>query len=191
MLFSSPNALAGGLVSLLLFPWLNPVASGPSPSVFPWLMATACSVALWSVRANLSARHIAVTWLWAAVISSAIGLLQYFGYTQGLQGWVHHTGLGDAFANLRQRNQFATLTSMGLVALLWCESQSVDSIRPFLNRQRIFRVAAMLILPAPLVMAMLVPAVKAAATGAAPVEPMSSWPLERAEAVSSPSVPPV
>ena len=146
MLFSSPNALAGGLVSLLLFPWLNPVASGPSPSVFPWLMATACSVALWSVRANLSVRHIAVTWLWAAVISSAIGLLQYFGYTQGLQGWVHHTGLGDAFANLRQRNQFATLTSMGLVALLWCESQSVDSIRPFLNRQRVFRVAAMLIL---------------------------------------------
>jgi hypothetical protein len=31
--------------------------------------------------------------------------------------------LGEAFANLRQRNQFATLTNIGLAALLWCAVQ--------------------------------------------------------------------
>jgi O-antigen ligase len=60
----------------------------------------------------------------AAVISAALGLLQYLGWARELSPWVNQPLTGDAFANLRQRNQFASLTSLGLVALLaWVAAQ--------------------------------------------------------------------
>lgn len=65
----------------------------------------------------------ASAWLVAALLSSAIGLLQYFGATAVFGQWVNSTGLGEAYANLRQRNQFATLTNIGLAALLWWVAQ--------------------------------------------------------------------
>ncbi len=61
----------------------------------------------------------ASAWLAAALLSSLIGLLQYFGATALFGPWVNSTSVGEAFANLRQRNQFATLTNIGLAALLW------------------------------------------------------------------------
>jgi O-antigen ligase len=61
----------------------------------------------------------------AAVISAVLGLLQYLGWAQGLSPWVNQPLKGDAFANLRQRNQFASLTSLGVVALLgWVAAQT-------------------------------------------------------------------
>ena len=54
----------------------------------------------------------------AAVISAVLGVLQYLGLARELSPWVNQPLKGDAFANLRQRNQFASLTSLGLVALL-------------------------------------------------------------------------
>lgn len=56
-------------------------------------------------------------WLLAGGISSGVALLQYTGLTGALLPWVNGTALGEAFGNLRQRNQFATLTSIALVAL--------------------------------------------------------------------------
>ena len=53
------------------------------------------------------------------MVSSAIGLLQYFGVAGTFSPWVNQTNFGEAFANLRQRNQFATLTNMALAALVW------------------------------------------------------------------------
>mgnify|MGYP003738355357 CR=1 FL=1 len=55
----------------------------------------------------------------AALLSSILALLQYFGFSAAFQPWVNNTVLGEAYANLRQRNQFATLTNIGLAALLW------------------------------------------------------------------------
>ena len=52
-----------------------------------------------------------------------MGLLQYFGLTHLVSPWVNPTNSGEAFANLRQRNQFATLTNIALVALVWLASQ--------------------------------------------------------------------
>ncbi|MFI5443786.1 PglL family O-oligosaccharyltransferase [Polaromonas sp. UC242_47] len=52
-----------------------------------------------------------------------IGLLQYFGAAQALAPWINQTSVGEAFANLRQRNQFATLTNVALAALLWWVEQ--------------------------------------------------------------------
>jgi O-antigen ligase len=58
-------------------------------------------------------------WVVAALLSSVIALAQYFGVSEQLAPWVNATAAGEAFANLRQRNQFATLTSIGLATLLW------------------------------------------------------------------------
>ena len=58
-------------------------------------------------------------WLAAALVSSLFALMQYFGLAGHFTPWVNATEPGEAFANLRQRNQFATLTSIGLAALLW------------------------------------------------------------------------
>ena len=118
-------ALPTLLIALLALtiPWLNPFANGPSASVVPWLTSLAC-ISLFLVWAQFrridSASVAAGTWLAAAAVSSVIGLFQYYGASVAFSPWVNSAKLGEAFANLRQRNQFATLTNMGLAALLWC-----------------------------------------------------------------------
>ena len=107
------------LRTLLVFPWLNPVANGPSSAAVPWLMAVACVVGVWQFCMQLTGPIVVGAWLLAALLSAFMGALQYFGQTDIFGTWVHATELGEAFANLRQRNQFATLTSIGLLALLW------------------------------------------------------------------------
>jgi O-antigen ligase len=118
------NALAKVFV---LLPWLNPFTFGPSPAVVPLLFSSVCAVVLLAgslvipshvLRDHLS-RATATAWLLAALFSSLMGLLQYFGETAVFGVWVNSAGMGEAFANLRQRNQFATLTNIGLAALLW------------------------------------------------------------------------
>ena len=56
--------------------------------------------------------------LGAAAFSALLGVLQYLDWAQQLSPWVNQPIRGDAFANLRQRNQFASLTSLGLVTVL-------------------------------------------------------------------------
>lgn len=117
---------------LIALPWLNPLALGPSPGVVPWLVTFAVTVVLFfcaSLRtasdglpsgasfAQRWARPAAWAWLVAGLVSSLIGLLQYFGAEAALGGWVSQTMPGEAFANLRQRNQFASLTNIALAAL--------------------------------------------------------------------------
>ena len=123
-----------GFVILLVGSWLNPLTGGPSPAVYPWLISAVCGVLLWVRRRQLTVHFIATTWLAAAAVSSLMGLLQYFGFSAELHGLVHTTGVGDAFANLRQRNQYATLTSIGLTALLWFSSQPAPSTTTTIRR---------------------------------------------------------
>ena len=68
--------------------------------------------------ALVSSRMLAAGLLVAALISAGIGLLQYFVGDPGLPG-VQPSTLGQAVGNLRQRNQQATLLSLGVWALLW------------------------------------------------------------------------
>ncbi len=124
---SRPPFWADALVGLLLvLPWVHPWAPGPLSNTVPLLVSYA-SLALLLAFARLpSATELARTWAWAALISSAMGLLQYFGQASLLQGWVHvPSNLGEAMGNLRQRNQLATLTSIGAVAVLWWHSQGL------------------------------------------------------------------
>ncbi len=131
-LVSGMNTVVRSLVwALLALPWVYPLASGPSPSVEPWLVtlgATGLLLALLRAEARLLdtlPSIVASAWIWAALISSTMALLQYFGLAQQLSPWVPGSAVGNAYAALRQRNQFATLTLIGQVALLAVVSQGV------------------------------------------------------------------
>ncbi len=56
-----------------------------------------------------------------------MGLLQYFGIAADFEPWINQTRYGEAFANLRQRNLFATLTSIAIAALVWLVLESQGS----------------------------------------------------------------
>ena len=94
------RALTAGLVASLLCVWLMAAvgrrAAGDEALLRWWVVGL----------------------LTAALISAVLGVLQYLGLARELSPWVNQPLKGDAFANLRQRNQFASLTSLGLVALL-------------------------------------------------------------------------
>jgi hypothetical protein len=122
----------------MALPWLNPLALGPSPGVVPWLVTFAATVALISYVSLRTASHevaldasfgqrwarpVAWAWLIAGLASSLMGLIQYFGFSAMMAGWVSPTMPGEAFANLRQRNQFASLTNIALAALVWFASR--------------------------------------------------------------------
>jgi len=124
---------------LITLPWLNPFSPGPSTAVVPLLFAWVCAAGLlllWA-SAHLKSqrpdwvRAMALAWLVAAGVSAAIGLLQYFGASAWLGQWVNHTGVGEAYGNLRQRNQFGTLMNIGLAALLWWVAQAASPRRRF------------------------------------------------------------
>lgn len=109
---------------LLVFPWIYPFASGPSPSVEPWLITLGVTGVLMILRYAFSATWghlpatIASAWVWAALLSATMALLQYFGMQLLPSPWVPTAAPGEAYGALRQRNQFATLTLIGLAALL-------------------------------------------------------------------------
>ncbi len=96
----------------------------------PWLVALASVAGLLGVQALWQparqpahapgwADAAAHGWLLAGVVSCAIGIFQYFGLGAALSPWINSTPLGEAFGNLRQRNQFASLANMAFAALLW------------------------------------------------------------------------
>lgn len=156
---------------LLVLPWLNPRAGGPSASVEPWLIAAVCAAAaaltapdrrvrasmawgfaalgIWAaLRTGLTldtaalaaaltviviaarssgawagAREqgaiVAYGWLAAAIASTLIAFFQYFGWADLLGSIASPSSQFEAYANLRQRNQFASLSAIGLAALTW------------------------------------------------------------------------
>ena len=67
---------------------------------------------------NFSYWVIQGSWLFSATLSSLFALVQYFGISDAF-AFVSPAKAGEAFANLRQRNQFATLTNIGVAVLLW------------------------------------------------------------------------
>ena len=115
------------VVMLLALPWVQPWAPGPESNTVPLLISWASLALLLALGRWPTAQELARAWAWAALASSAMGLLQYFGEAARLGGWVHVPAyLGDAVGNLRQRNQLATLTSLGAVAVLWWRSQGLS-----------------------------------------------------------------
>ena len=115
----------------ITLPWLNPFSPGPTAQVTPLLFSWACAAGVLLALAfdpqrgqNLRmVRALALAWAVAAGVSAVIGLMQYFGTTAAFGVWIDHTAAGQAFGNLRQRNQFATLLNIGLAATLWLAAE--------------------------------------------------------------------
>ena len=114
-------------VLLIAFPWVVPVVYGPDPSTAVRVLSGLC-LASWglaklidrrSEHLPVALRSIGTAWAVAATLSALIGLAQYFGVAAKLGGWVNPGQLGEAYANLRQRNQFSTLTNIGLAVMVW------------------------------------------------------------------------
>lgn len=133
------------VVTLVAIPWLVPFSFGPAP-VFAALLT---SWIAFGFVGNVIGRRpknepnewiytLASGWILAGVVSCCIAYFQYFGISEGLQPWVSYSKLGEAYANLRQRNQFATLTNIALAALV------LASIALPHRRQGLWFVAALL-----------------------------------------------
>jgi O-antigen ligase len=107
-------------------------------------MAAAACVGAGITRGGPSAAAVLANGILAAgLISAVLGLLQYYGLAEPLVPWTTTPALGQAYGNLRQRNQFATLISMALVAALW-----IHATQPSAQIRRWLVPAALLLLVA-------------------------------------------
>ena len=110
---------------LVALPWLWPFTSGPVAATLPYLAGVTVAAVLllaWPARASgrdAPLRAVAAGWLGAALVSSGIALLQYFDLEGPLFPWVNIAEPGQAFGNLRQPNQLASLLVIGLLSLRW------------------------------------------------------------------------
>ncbi|HOB67221.1 Wzy polymerase domain-containing protein [Ottowia sp.] len=113
---------------LVALPWLWPFTSGPFSSMLPYLVSAGVAAVLWVLwprqpeRAALAAT---TGWAAAAGLSALIALLQYFNREASFYPWVNIAEPGQAFGNLRQPNQLATLLAIGLLALRWLRARGV------------------------------------------------------------------
>jgi len=142
----TPLALALWQLAVVLavvVPWLSPVTWGPNPAMVQTLLSGLGVVVLlvcwgtWGgqLAVQTVARTLAIAWALAALLSALAGLLQYFGLTHMLPAqWVNAADAGQAYANLRQRNQFASLTSLGLLAVLYLASETAGTGHAALRR---------------------------------------------------------
>ena len=124
--------LAAAYSLLVALPFLLPIVSGPSvdgwQALVSWASAALCC-GLGATRGTEPVRAdraesplqagIARGLLLASLVSVVLGLLQYYRLASPLIPWTTQPELGVAYGNLRQRNQFATLLALGLVAALW------------------------------------------------------------------------
>lgn len=139
MVIFEPNRLPlirQGLFALIALaltaPWLNPITSGPTPSLVPMVVSFAAAAAFLLSLSLLTVLFpdstffqvqslnwwIAGTWLAAGIVGTAMGLVQYYGGAAFFNGLISPSRLGEAFGNLRQRNQYASMLNIAFAAAL-------------------------------------------------------------------------
>lgn len=79
----------------------------------------ACATVVCAGARAQATQCIAWGWAIAALVGSLMALMQYFGAAGTMHFAIAPADLGEAYGNLRQRNQFATLSSLGLLSMLW------------------------------------------------------------------------
>lgn len=124
--------------------WLLALARGVRPRLRLWLPALA--IAAWAVLSQWALRPETVMLamglllmgvaaglaedegtstalqagvLAAAAISALFGIVQYLGFSGGFVPWINVARAGEAFANLRQPNLYASLCWLGAAVVLW------------------------------------------------------------------------
>lgn len=132
---TSPKGISASgwlAVLLLVTPWVQSFSFGPSHVVPQSLITWALAIAWWSLSAGKASplpnrvEQLALGWGVAAVLSAGIGLLQYFGAAGAAWPIIASADIGQAYGNLRQRNQLATLLNMGLASLIWYSVQKTE-----------------------------------------------------------------
>jgi len=112
-------------VLLVVLPWVNPFAIPPTSTVQPFLVCAASAALLLCllVVSRMSRQSIwrvaCWGWLVAATVNAVFGLAQYLDLVTPFKPWINQAAIGQAFGNLRQRNLFATLCSIGVSTLAW------------------------------------------------------------------------
>jgi O-antigen ligase len=101
---------------LLALPWWLGATSGPVAQLGAWL-ATGGVLGVFLFLQQFRAWPHSL--IWAAAVSVAIGFVQYSGAAAVLSPWVSEAAAGEMVANLRQRNQFASLMAIGVLALVF------------------------------------------------------------------------
>jgi len=119
---------AGLVVVTLSLPWLNPFEPGPAEGAVQGLLSLLALGALllmpWRPDGpGTISRVLAVSWLVAALLSTGLALIQFWGAASQWVPWVNQPPPGIVYANLRQRNHYASLISLGLVALVFLASR--------------------------------------------------------------------
>ena len=72
------------LVLLLAWPWVQPFSSSPLPHVWPWLASWTCLALALLTWQRMSLATVVQGWVLAAMLSSAMGLVQFFGQAEFL-----------------------------------------------------------------------------------------------------------
>jgi O-antigen ligase len=110
---------------------LNLVLSAAS-TIAVICMAACCGAGI-ARDGALAQRALAAGLLSAALVSVVLGLLQYYGAAKLLVPWTTEPGVGQAYGNLRQRNQFASLLNLGVVSALWMYSGLTSRARGWIG----------------------------------------------------------
>lgn len=115
-----PALLAGCLVFTA---WAMARGTG---SIETFAVAGAMALVLMAAAAGASlaqrpdgVRTLVEAWVLAAALSAVMALGQHQGFAQDPFDFVSAASPGEAFGNLRQRNQFASLTALGLAGCAW------------------------------------------------------------------------
>lgn len=136
--------LATGAIAVVLSARGEPISYWlPVCATLAGIAAAACAGAGIAQGGPSAPAVLATGILAAGLVSAVLGLLQYYGLAEPLVPWTTTPALGQAYGNLRQRNQFATLISMALVAALW-----IHAAQPSLQIRRWLVAAALLLLVA-------------------------------------------
>lgn len=120
---------------LLAVPWVQSFSYGPSHVVVQSLIVWSFATLWWTISVAaavpwcLRVQYIALGWALAAVSSAGIGLIQYFGAAGSFHSLIASADIGQAYGNLRQRNQLATLLNIGLAALIWVSVQKAEATK--------------------------------------------------------------
>lgn len=108
------------IASAALLCWACFVHPPPSHEVAAWAGALTlmvlCASTADAAALSSSIRHGVLA---AAVVSACFALIQYLGASGEFSPWISLAQPGEAFANLRQPNQFATLCAIGFAIVLW------------------------------------------------------------------------
>jgi O-antigen ligase len=105
--------------AVLALPWLIGAALGPVAQLGAWGASVGVLAGLLiSQPERVWARAWPLSLAGAALLSLGLALLQYAGLSSSFSPWIAQAEPGEMLANLRQRNQFASLMALGFLALL-------------------------------------------------------------------------